>query len=66
MQAGDAAGFFGAIRRVRNRNNVCGVAPIALTMQLIGEQGGEQWGYATCPADDEDTSVVTVTGILFA
>jgi AmmeMemoRadiSam system protein B len=66
MKAGDVAGFCTAIRRVQNRNNVCGVAPIALTMQLVGEQPGEQWGYATCTADEKDTSVVTITGILFA
>ncbi len=66
MQAGDAKGFFAAIRHVQNRNNVCGVAPISLTMQLVGDKPGEQWGYATCPADEKDTSVVTVTGMLFA
>ena len=66
MQAGDAEGFFAAIRRVQNRNNVCGVAPISLTMQLVGDKPGEQWGYATCPADEQDTSAVTVTGMLFA
>jgi AmmeMemoRadiSam system protein B len=66
MKAGDAAGFFAAIRRVQNCNNVCGVAPISLAMQLVGDQPGEQWGYATCPADEKDTSVVTVTGMLFA
>ncbi len=66
MQAGDADGFFTAIRRVQNRNNVCGVAPISLTMQLVSDKPGEQWGYATCPADEKDTSVVTVTGMLFA
>jgi AmmeMemoRadiSam system protein B len=66
MCAGDSAAFFAAIRGVNNRNNVCGVAPIYLTMQLLGDLPGEQWGYAVCPADDNDTSVVTVTGMMFA
>lgn len=66
MRAGDSEGFFATIRAVNNRNNVCGVAPIYLTMQLLGDVAGEQWGYATCPADDEDASAVTVTGMLFA
>ncbi len=66
LSAGDSAAFLAAIRREHNRNNVCGVAPIALTMQLLGDLPGEQWGYATCPADDNDTSVVTVTGMMFA
>jgi AmmeMemoRadiSam system protein B len=66
MKAGDSAGFFATIRRVQNRNNVCGVAPISLTMQLVDDHAGEQWGYAICPADEKETSVVTVTGMLFA
>jgi AmmeMemoRadiSam system protein B len=66
MQAGDAAAFFATIAGVKNRNNVCGVAPIYLTLQLLGDLPGEQWGYAACPADDSDTSAVTVTGMMFA
>ncbi len=66
MRAGDADAFFTAIRAVRDRNNVCGVAPIYLTMRLLGGLAGEQWGYAVCPADEQNTSVVTVTGMVFA
>ena len=65
MRDGDAGAFFSSIRRVRDRNNVCGVAPIYLTLRLLGESRGTQAGYAICPADDENTSVVTVTGMLF-
>ena len=65
MRRGDADGFFGAIKQVQDRNNVCGVAPIFLTMQLLGGLAGEQCGYAICPADECDTSVVTVTGMVF-
>lgn len=66
MRAGDMDAFFGTIRDIHNRNNVCGVAPVYMAMQLLDGLPGEQWGYATCPADDEDTSVVTVTGMMFA
>jgi MEMO1 family protein len=66
MRAGNSAGFLSAIRRVQNGNNVCGVAPISLTMQLLNDKPGEQCGYAICPADENETSVVTVTGVLFA
>ncbi|MCB0064062.1 MAG: AmmeMemoRadiSam system protein B [Caldilineaceae bacterium] len=65
MCAGDAEAFFSAIRRVKDGNNVCGVAPIYLTMQSVGAARGEQFGYATCPADDTNTSAVTVGGVLF-
>jgi hypothetical protein len=66
MQAGAAQEFIAAISRVQDRNNVCGVAPIYLTMKLLDGSGGEQLGYAVCPADDHNTSVVTVTGMFFA
>jgi hypothetical protein len=35
-------------------------------MQLLDNLPGEQWGYATCPADEQDASAVTVTGMMFA
>jgi hypothetical protein len=65
ISAGDADAFFGAIRRVRDRNNVCGVAPIYLTLRALGNVQGERIGYAICPADDQNTSVVTITGVMF-
>jgi len=65
MSAGDVDQFYGAIRQVRDANNVCGVAPIYLTMQAINATRGEAVGYATCPADDFDTSVVTIGGMVF-
>lgn len=70
MQLGDANGFFEEICKVRDRNNVCGVSPIYLTMRLLemltGSVRGEQVSYAVCPADAHDTSVVTVSGVLFS
>lgn len=65
MVNGDAADFFEEIRRVRDRNNVCGVAPIYLAMSLLGDVRGEQVGYAVCPADGAGSSAVTVSGIVF-
>ncbi len=71
MENGDTEGFRGAIGRVDNRNNVCGVSPIYLTMRMVeqdrpnGGLVGRQFGYASCPADDADTSAVTVAGMIF-
>lgn len=65
MRRGDATGFFNAIHRVQNRNNVCGVAPIYLTLRLLGQSRGEPAGYAICPADEQNTSVVSVAGMVF-
>jgi AmmeMemoRadiSam system protein B len=65
MRAGDADGFFAAIRKVSDRNNVCGLAPIYLTLRTLGAVRGEPAGYAVCPADERGTSVVTVGGMMF-
>jgi MEMO1 family protein len=65
MRRGDAAGFFRAIQRVRDRNNVCGVTPVYLTLRTLDNPQGEQIGYAVCPADEQGTSIVTVCGMVF-
>lgn len=69
MRLGDAEGFFQTISAVKDRNNVCGVMPIYLTMKLLNQmQGtirGELTGYAECPADAQNTSVVTIAGVGF-
>lgn len=60
---GDAQAFYGAIRRVNDQNNVCGVWPIYLTLRLLAPASGQRLGYATCPADEDNTSVVTICGV---
>jgi len=34
-------------------------------LRLLGQSQGERAGYAVCPADAANTSVVTVTGMMF-
>jgi AmmeMemoRadiSam system protein B len=65
MAAGDASGFFSSIKQVRDRNNVCGVAPFYLMLRLLGEVEGSLAAYDQCPADSHDTSLVSVCGMLF-
>jgi hypothetical protein len=65
MRAGNAEGFFAAIKKVRDANNVCGTVPIYLTLRALEAVHGETLGYAICPADEQNTSVVTVCGMLF-
>jgi len=65
MRQGSAGRFFDLIRSVRDRNNVCGVTPIYVMLRLLGEVQGEVYGYASCPADAEGTSAVTVCGMVF-
>ena len=66
MFAGDGEGFYRSIRSVRDRNNVCGVTPGYLTLKILGEGvRGQRLAYDTCPADEADTSAVTIGGVVF-
>lgn len=65
MSAGDAAGFFAAIQRVQDRHNVCGVAPFYLMLRLLGDVEGRMVAYDQCPADPQNTSLVSVCGMVF-
>ncbi|GAB4209430.1 MAG: hypothetical protein OHK0022_40480 [Roseiflexaceae bacterium] len=65
LGAGDAEGFVAAIRAVRDRNNICGLPPAYLMLRALGQTQGECVAYAHCPADDHDTSAVSVAGMVF-
>jgi AmmeMemoRadiSam system protein B len=65
IYAGDSNGFFEAIRAVENRNNVCGVSSIFLTLQLLSPVAGQAVAYDLCPADQRGTSSVSICGVLF-
>lgn len=65
MAAGDAEGFYRAIHTIQDAHNVCGVAPIYLTLRLLGEVEGTPAGYLSCPADAANESAVTVGGMIF-
>jgi AmmeMemoRadiSam system protein B len=60
--AGDAEGFLSAIKRVEDRNNVCGVSPIYLALKALGNSQGTNLGYDRCPADEQGTSLVSICG----
>ncbi len=64
MSAGDAAGFFDAIKRVEDRNNVCGVSPIYLALRMLAGARGQSVAYDRCPADPNLTSFVSVCGVV--
>lgn len=65
MAAGSAEGFFAAIRREQDRNNVCGVSPFYLMLKLLGDVEGQLISYDQCPADQRNTSLVSVCGMVF-
>ncbi|MCB0253039.1 MAG: AmmeMemoRadiSam system protein B [Caldilineae bacterium] len=65
LAAGRADGFFGAIKQVKDRNNVCGVSPFYLMLKLLGNVEGQTVAYDQCPADAGNTSLVSVCGMVF-
>lgn len=65
LAAGSAEGFFAAIRRERDCNNVCGVSPFYLMLRLLGDVEGHVVAYDQCPADQRNTSLVSVCGMVF-
>ncbi len=62
--AGDHNGFFEAISEVRDRNNVCGLAPIYMAMRSLAPVEGEEVAYDHCPADAQGTSIVSICGVV--
>lgn len=65
MAAGSAGGFFAAIQREQDQNNVCGVSPFYLMLRLLGDVEGHVAAYDQCPADQRNTSLVSVCGMVF-
>lgn len=63
--AGDAGGFFAAIRRDGDRHNVCGLPPIYVALRILSPTQGERVAYDRCPADERGASAVSVCGIVF-
>lgn len=65
LSAGNVEGFFQAIKREGDRNNVCGVAPFYLMLRLLGDVEGMAVAYDQCPADADNTSLVSICGMVF-
>ncbi|MFQ5613894.1 MAG: AmmeMemoRadiSam system protein B [Anaerolineae bacterium] len=63
--SGDSNAFFDVIRRNRNARNVCGVSSFYLALELMGNQPGEMVAYDRCPADSQNTSIVSICGVVF-
>jgi AmmeMemoRadiSam system protein B len=62
--AGDAAQFLQLVRDGHDQNNVCGTAPIYFTLEALAPVQGTLLDYEHCPADEADTSTVSICSIL--
>lgn len=61
---GDAADYYQQIWNVRDRNRICGFAPLYLMLRYLESSNGRQIAYAQCPADPTNTSLVSICGLL--
>ena len=61
---GDAAGFYDQIAAVQDRNRICGFSPIYLLLRYLGSTSGVEIAYDQCTADPQDTSLVSICGLL--
>jgi AmmeMemoRadiSam system protein B len=62
--AGDAEAFFDQIKAEGDRRNICGLPPIYLALRTLSQTHGQVTGYEICPADQANTSSVSVAGVL--
>lgn len=61
---GDVEAFYRHIQAEGDRRNICGLPPIYLTLQILGQTHGQITGYEICPADQTNTSSVSVAGVI--
>ncbi len=61
---GDASDFYNQISAVQDRNRICGFSSIYLMLRYLGATKGIEIAYDQCPADPQDTSFVSICGLL--
>ncbi|MFN2118552.1 MAG: AmmeMemoRadiSam system protein B [Candidatus Promineifilaceae bacterium] len=61
---GDAESWYSQIAAVDDHNRICGFAPTYLMLKYLGETNGTQIAYDQCPADDQESSFVSICGLL--
>ncbi|MGW8319106.1 MAG: AmmeMemoRadiSam system protein B, partial [Candidatus Promineifilaceae bacterium] len=64
ISQGDASRFYQEIAAVEDRNRICGLSSIYLLLRYLGPSRGQQIAYEHCPADSQDTSLVSICGLL--
>lgn len=63
---GDAEAFYQTIAHEGNRRNVCGVPPIYMALHTLGSGAvGQMTAYDRCQADAQNTSFVSICGVVF-
>jgi AmmeMemoRadiSam system protein B len=61
---GNATGFFEFMQAGQYERNVCGLSPFYFTLDVLGQTRGQTVAYDRCPADSDNTSFVSVCGVV--
>ena len=61
---GDAERFFETIKAEGDRRNICGAASFYMALRTLSPAQGVEVAYDRCPADDHNTSVVSIVGVV--
>jgi AmmeMemoRadiSam system protein B len=61
---GDAQALLQQVKQQGSQRRICGLPPVYVALQILGQTQGSVAGYAQCPADNRGTSLVSICGIL--
>jgi len=64
ISRGDAGEFFKLMQSGQYERNVCGLSSFYFTLDILGQSTGQIIAYDRCPADPENTSFVSVCGLV--
>jgi AmmeMemoRadiSam system protein B len=64
ISVGDSTRFFQEVATVEDQNRICGFSSIYILLQYLGPTTGIQVAYEQCSADQNDTSLVSICGVL--
>ncbi len=60
----DADAFFSRLKRDKDARRVCGLSPIYMTLRMLEGARGEVCAYEQCPADETNSSLVSICGVI--
>ncbi len=65
IDAIDSSTFIDISRKESDQRKICGIPPIYVALKLLAGSQGESMGYKQCPADNKNTSYVSIVGSIF-
>lgn len=64
LAEGKASAFFKLMQAGQYERNVCGLSPFYFTLSALGQSQGQIIAYDRCPADNRNTSFVSICGMV--